>query len=167
MDFTPDRVNKLLALGTRCVSWKDGRGGQIASRMNPRVVSDSGDRSWAGLCRWGAQWKQDLRRSASKGSEGPGCVWACAQGQQYEAYFHLGNPHTYSQKPLIQWFSAFKVHVNHLETLLSCRMGASRFYNNSHTMLMLLVQRNSPWTFLWMARLESGSSVNLCPGSYL
>ena len=41
MDFTPDRVNKLLALGTRCVSGKDGRGGQIASHMNPRLWSSS------------------------------------------------------------------------------------------------------------------------------
>lgn len=113
--------------------WSDSQ----SHESNPEVVQTLvTERSKAGLLRWELSGSRISEEAQVKGSQGPGCVWACAQGQQYEAYFHLReSTHTHKS----HWSSdspAFNVHESPGDPVESCKMGASRFCNSSHTMLI-------------------------------
>lgn len=102
MDFTSDGVNKLLVLGTRCVSWKDGRGGQIASHMNP---IQSSSRLW-----WQKGPGQDCADEALSGSR----ISEEAQVKEARGQDVCGRVHRVNNmKPISTWGIHTHTHKSH------------------------------------------------------
>ena len=104
MDFTSDAVNKLLALRTRrCVSWKDGRGGQIASHENPRLWSSS-------RCCWQKGPGQDCAGKELSGSR----ITEEAQVKEARGQDVCGRGHRVNNmKPISTWGIHTHIHKSH------------------------------------------------------